>query len=88
MEALAQYENILRFSRDKAKPSFGKAINPFTPGFKSNAMENCPVFNLPCHKLVDCKGFLLKSARERFAVVEGFGICFYCFLRIASDKRL
>ncbi len=68
MEALALYENRLRFSRAEAKPSFNKSPTPFTQNDSSKSGENCPVCNSPGHKLNDCKGFLLKSTRERYAV--------------------
>jgi hypothetical protein len=80
MEALALYDNRLKSSKDKAKPSFGKGTNPFLKNDSSKSGENCPVCNSSGHKMVDCKGFLLKSARERYAAVKGFGICFHCLL--------
>jgi hypothetical protein len=81
MEALALYEHRLRSRREKANPGSVKCPSHFTPAFMAKALgKNCPVCNQPGHKVVDCKGFRLKSARERYTVVKGFGICFHCLL--------
>ena len=83
LTTLNLYHNRLRSKQNKAgfktdKPKF----SPYKPTeiAKSSSFSECPICKSKDHKLLDCKQFLMKSARDRYVIVRGFGICFHCLL--------
>ena len=84
LDALAIYEGRLRPKDSKFTSLRGLKPPSRTPFSKSLtpdiSTKSCPICNSDDHKLIDCKSFLMKNARDRYAVVKSFGICFHCLL--------